>query len=233
LGRLRELDTKDSGVHLALAWRQMGRQDWARARTACETAIHLDRQSVLAWELLLAWAQAREEPALIQACRKALRELSPTHPQHALDAAASFASRKNWEPAEEILRAALRHSRNPDLLQALASIIMAQDGDWAEARALLDEAILRRPFQPDYRLTRMEVLFRLNAWDAAEEDRLVLAKICPESIRWRWLEMKWRAARGQVPLSLDRLQELDRRSQELTPEQHNELKKWIASGQTK
>lgn len=233
LNRLRELDPKDPVVHLVLAWRQMGRRDWARARTACETAIHLDRQHVLAWELLLAWAQAREDPALIQACRKALRELSPTHPQHALDAAASFARRQNWEPAEEILRAALCHSRNPDLLHALAGIIMTQDGDWAEARALLDEAILRRPFQPDYRLTRMEILFRLNDWDAAEEDRLVLAKICPESIRWRWLEMKWRAIRGQLPLPLGRLRELARRRNELTLEQQNELKKWIASGQTK
>jgi Tfp pilus assembly protein PilF len=233
LSRLRELDPKESGVHLALAWRQMGRQDWASARTACETAIHLDRQSALAWELLLAWAQAREDPALIQACRMALRELSPTHPQHALDAAASFARRQNWEPAEEVLRAALHHSRNPDLLHALAGIIMAQVGDWAEARALLDEAIMRRPFQPDYRLTRMEVLYRLNDGDAAEEDRLVLAKIAPESIRWRWLEMKWRAARGEDPLPPDRLRELARRRNELRLEQQNELKKWIATGQTK
>ena len=79
----------------------------------------------------------------------------------------------------------------------------------------------------------MEILFRLNDWDAAEEDRLVLAKICPESIRWRWLEMKWRAIRGQLPLPLGRLRELARRRNELTLEQQNELKKWIASGQTK
>jgi tetratricopeptide (TPR) repeat protein len=169
---------------------------------------------------------------LIQACRKALRELSPTHPQHALDAAAAFARRQNWEAAEEVLRAALRHSRNPDLLHALAGIIMTQVGDWAEARALLDEAIMCRPFQPDYRLTRMEVSFRLNDWDAAEEDRKVLATICPESIRWRWLEMKWLATRGQDPLPHDRLQELARRRNELTLEQQNELEKWIASGPT-
>lgn len=181
LRSLRELDSLDVGLHLALAWWHMCQSEWDEARAECETAVRLGPRNVAAWELLLAWAQARNDQPLAGACRQALREKQRNHPVQWIETAAQLAHQKDWKSAEALLRKGLHQSRHPDVLHALASTIMDQDGDLAEVQALLDEALLRRPFQPAYQLAHQKCLQRQNAGRATAVDKLALCERQPDN----------------------------------------------------
>ena len=165
----------------SLAWWHMCQSEWDEARAECETAVRLGPRNVAAWELLLAWAQARNDQPLAGACRQALREKQRNHPVQWIETAAQLAHQKDWKSAEALLRKGLHQSRHPDVLHALASTIMDQDGDLAEVQALLDEALLQRPFQPAYQLAHQKCLQRQNAGRATAVDKLALCERQPDN----------------------------------------------------
>lgn len=189
LRSLHEIDSTDVGLHLTIAWWHMCQSEWDQARAECEMAVRLDPQNISAWELLLAWAQAQQDTPLAGACRQALRERQRDHPVQWIESAAKFARKKNFESAESVLRKGLHQSRHPDVLYALANTIMDQDGDLAEAQALLDEALLRRPFQTTYQLARRECLRRQGVIPTAEADRLALFARYSDTAPLRWLDL--------------------------------------------
>lgn len=198
LRRLHEVVALDAGLHLTLAWWHMCQAQWDVARAECETAVQLDPQKSAAWDLLLAWAQVQDDPLLAGACRQALRGKSNNHPLNKIDTAATLARQQNWKAAETVLRKTLRQARHPDVLHALATVIMEQEGDLAKAQMLLDEALLRRPFQGVYRWTRLQCLWRQDDLLAAEADRLALCDQYPDNNYFQRLDVSEQAVRDDV-----------------------------------
>lgn len=233
LRNIQDLHPDDSGIPLVLGWLYMCRHEWDQARAELEVAVRIEPRNVHAWELLLAWAQIQENRGLAQTCRKTLLELRPGHAIQVASAAIEHLQRGEWATAESLLRHGIRHMRNPDLLSLLANTILEQDGDLSEARSLLDEAILARPFQARYRLARAECLGRQGQFDEAETDLDALRQAAPGDIRLLWLEVRLWVARRDVDRALEGVQELVRRREELSPDQQGQLEELIIQMRTK
>jgi tetratricopeptide (TPR) repeat protein len=228
LRHMMDLHPDEPGIPLVLGWLHMRRYEWSQARTELETAVRIDSRNILGWELLMAWAQIQNNRPLAQICRRTLLEQVPDHPVLAIAEVTGQLQRSDRAAAELRLRDSLRQHRNPDLLYLLATSIMDQDGNLAEAQALLDEAILVRPFQDRYRLARAECHGRRGQFDEAVADIEAVRQALPGDIRLLWLEVRLQAARGELQRFREGARELARRRDELSPEQAQKFKDLIS-----
>ena len=227
LKTLKNQRSTDIGARLALAWVHLSRLQWADAQAELEAAIQMDSKSTAAWELMATLASARGHRKLMETSLRTLLALDPGHPFQRIQAAYDLGRRGAWAEAEAELRAGLRQSRNPDLLDALAGIIMAQDGDLSEARALVDEAVRKQPFNPMYRCSRSELNMQEGNYGAAEQELRRVLKAAPTHVQAMMGWIRLHQARGEIPAALDLAEALSRRSGELSAEQRSRLEAMI------
>jgi tetratricopeptide (TPR) repeat protein len=224
LRNVQNLRSEDGGGHYVTAWLQMQRSQWDAAQTELEAAVRAAPKSVKAWELLLVLSQIRENRRWLQTSRRTLLELDPEHPLQVVQAVSTLMENHEEQAAAERIRAGLARDRHPDLLHALASILLDTGGDPVEARALLEEARVRMPFHPVYACAMAGLDIREGRLEDAEQElRSVLASI-PRHAWALWLLARVHVIRGEIEPARSILRTLDERRRELSPDLRAKLK---------
>ena len=215
------------GARLALAWMHMSRRQWAEAQTELEAAVQMDSRNAQAWELMVTLTRARGNRRLMESSLRTLLELAPGHPFQRIQEAYDDCRRGAWAEAEAGLRASLRQSRNPDLLGALADIILSQNGELRDARALVDEALRKQPFNPVFRCTRSELNLKEGRLDEAGQDLRQVLETMPDHVQALMASIRFHLACGEDKAALDLAEALARRPSELSREQRVQLETMI------
>ncbi len=215
-------------VRLALAWIYLTRLEWAAAQAQLEKALWMDSRKTLAWELLATLAQIRGDEKLKEAGLNGLRAQAPRHALLQVQQALALFRRNAPAEAEALLRPGLRRDRHPELLHALAYIVMAVAGDRREVRAWLDEAVRKQPFNPMFHGTRG----RLNLLDGrlaeAQADLEMAAAALPRVGPLRLMLVQVLVARGRPAAALRLAQALAGDPANLNPAERAELDQLIA-----
>jgi Tfp pilus assembly protein PilF len=209
----------DVGLPLALAAVHFSRQQWVQAQSELENALQVDPKNSRAWELMVSVAQIRGNRKLATASLKTLLEQEPNHPLKHLKKAYGLCQQGALEAAQAELQVGLQRGRNPDLLNALADVVMRRNGDLAEARAWIQEALRIQPFNPIFLGTRGELNVREGRLDEAERDCKQALGILPDQIDAQLTLVAVHVARGENSAALALAQPLARRRNELSPEQ--------------
>ena len=215
------------GARLSLAWMHMSRQQWAEAQAELEVAIQMDARNAQAWELMVTLARSRGNSKLMESSLRKLLELDPGHPFQRIQKAYDDCRRGAWAEAEAELQAGLRQSRNPDLLGALADIILSQNGELRDARALVDEALRKQPFNPVFRCTRSELNLKEGRLDEAGQDLRQVLETMPDHVQALMASIRLHLACGEDKAALDLAEALARRPDELPREQRVQLETMI------
>ena len=214
-------------LRLSLAWMHMSRQQWAEAQAELEVAIQMDARNAQAWELMVTLARSRGNSKLMESSLRKLLELDSGHPFQRIQKAYDDCRRGAWGDAEAELRAGLRQSRNPDLLGALADIILSQNGELRDARALVDEALRKQPFNPVFRCTRSELNLKEGRLDEAGQDLRQVLGTMPDHVQALLASIRLHLACGEDKVALDLAETLARRPDELPQEQRIQLETMI------
>lgn len=180
MSRIMDLDPDDTASRMAVAWLYMSQRKWDQAEAVLEAAAHSEPHNLHMLELMFVLAQIRNNPRWVQATRRELLERDRDHPLRTIQAVAGLIQEEDWAAAEARLRNALRRKRNPDLLYALANIILERDGDLDEARALIDEALVRQPFNPAFQCARSELNRQAGRFKEAEKELISVLWGIPE-----------------------------------------------------
>ena len=223
LAALRRDGARDVEAQLALARMHLLRYQWAEAQQALEQAVRLPGADARAWEALLGLARIRGDAPLAESSLRSLLTREPRHPLGRLPAAEKFAAYGAWKEAEAELRRALPEGRNPDLLHALARIIILRNGDLCEARACLDEALQVQPFNPLFLCTRSELDLKEGHLDEAERRIRHVLAVAPGQLSARLAAGRIYAARGETSAALAQIRSLENRQGELSLDQRNDL----------
>ncbi len=224
MGKLQNLPAGNPGFHLALAWLHMDRGEWVRAHEELEVAVRVDAKSRIAWELMYVIGQIQENPRLVQASRQALLGNQPDHPLQILQTVLPLIQDHQWDDAETRLRSALRRERHPELLNALGNLIAEQGGDFEEAMALIDEALLKQPFNPRFRCARGELNRKAGRIDDAERDlQAVLERIPGHSLALLMLA-EYNLDRGEIRRAREYVRALTEVEAALSPEHRARLR---------
>ena len=224
MGKLQNLPAGNPGFHLALAWLHMDRGEWVRAHEELEVAVRVDAKSRIAWELMYVIGQIQENPRLVQASRQALLGNQPDHPLQILQTVLPLIQDHQWDDAETRLRSALRRERHPELLNALGNLIAEQGGDFEEAMALIDEALLKQPFNPRFRCARGELNRKAGRLDDAERDlQAVLERIPGHSLALLMLA-EYNLDRGEIRRAREYVRALTEVEAALSPEHRARLR---------
>lgn len=208
-----------AGLRLGRAWLYLNRHQWERAQEELEALIQSDPHHAAAWEWLLFLAQLRNNSRLFQTGRNLLQAQDPDHPLLGIQAVFDLIQTGDREQAEKKLREQIRERRHPDLLNILANLLMVRDGDLREAGALLEEALLRQPFNPHFRASRAEWHLRNGEIGAARSNLEEALAILPDNIRARFLEVQLLLEEGKVQTAAEALRELQNRREGMTLEQ--------------
>ncbi|MGD9612982.1 MAG: tetratricopeptide repeat protein [Kiritimatiellia bacterium] len=170
LKRLKGYSGAPLGVHLALGYVYMGRQQWAAAQSELDLAVQQDPRNAQAWEMMVLLAQTRGNKPLLEAGLRALMERNPDHFLQYQNAGVEAYRRGNLEEAESSFRNGLLRQRDATLLNNLAHVLMERDGDLPEALKLVDEALLRQPGQAQMLSTRGAISVKLGRFEEARKD---------------------------------------------------------------
>lgn len=224
LRALKSLRAEGLGVRLGLVWIAMSRRQWDEARAELEAAVQTDAKNAKVWEMMVTWARIRGQRKLMEASQRTLLALEPRHPLQIIQNAFVHYRQGSMEKTEAELRAGLWRQRNPDLLNALAHVLMDRDGDLREARSLADEAVRRQPFNPIYRCTRSELDLKEGRLDDAERELKQALAEDPDNIQTLLMSIRIHLARGEKQPALELSRMLVRRKRELTPEQQEQVK---------
>ena len=224
LRALKNLRAEGIGVRLGLAWIALTRRQWDEARAELEAAVQTDAKNAQVWEMMVTLARIRGQRKLMEASQRTLLALEPRHPLQIIQNAFVHYRQGSMEKTEAELRAGLWRRRNPDLLNALAHVLMDRDGDLREARSLADEAVRRQPFNPIYRCTRGELDLKEGRFDDAERELKRALEEDPDNIQTLIMSVRTHLARGEKQKALDLSRTLVRRKRELAPEQQDQMK---------
>jgi Tfp pilus assembly protein PilF len=227
LKSLETLSAPPIGVRLALAWMHLSRRQWSEAQAELDQAVQMDSKNKQAWEMLVTLSQIRGDRKLREASLRTLLALDPQHPFRLVQEANELYRRGAWAEAEAKLSPALCRHRNPDLLNAMANLILARNGDLHYARALVDEAIQKQPFNPMFHGTRGELELKEGRFDEAEQDLHQAFEVMPNHVQLLLLMARLHAARGEKPAALDLARSLVLRQRELSPAQQAQLEKLL------
>lgn len=230
LKALKSLADPPVGLRLALAWVHLSRRQWAEAQTELDRVVQMDSQNIQGWELMATLAQIRGNGKLRAASLRALLALDPGHPHGRIQEA--YVQYRSGSPAEAeaTLRSALRNGRNPDVLHSLANLILEQNGDLSEARALVDEALGQQPFHLMMLGTRSELNLMAGQFAEAEEDLKPVRAAMPTHIQVLLLTARLHLARGEKPAALELARSLATRKNELSPVQQTQLDQLLELG---
>lgn len=222
--RLKNLAEEDAPVRLALAWVRLLGAQWAGAQADLEQVVQQESQNAKAWELLVTLAQITDNRKLFQLGMRNLLTLEPEHPFSHMRKANARHQAGDWEGAKAELRRGISQQRDPNLLNHLAHLLMVVDGDLPAARALVDEALRKQPFNPIFRCTRGELNLKEGRFDEVAADVEAVLASLPGHIPMLLLSAQLHAARGETQAALDQLRSLAGRQRELSPEQRKQLK---------
>lgn len=218
MGYLLNMPAGNPGFQLALAWIHMGRAEWTLAHEELEAVVRVDPQSRIAWELMYVLGQIQDNSRLVQASQQALLGHQPDHPLQILQTVLPLIQDHQWNDAEMRLRSALRRDRHPELLNALGNLIAEQGGDWAEAMALIDEALLKQPFNPRFRCARGELNRKAGRTDEAEKDLQSVLELIPGHSLALLMLAEYSLDQGEVRRASEYLQALTEVEPNLRPE---------------
>ena len=223
LAVLRRDGAKDVEAQSALARMHLLRYQWAEAQQALEQAVRLPGADARTWEALADVARIRGNGPLWESSLKNLLSRDPHHPLGRIPAIEKFTAYGAWEEAEAELRRVLPAGRNPDLLHALARIMMRRNGDLREARAFLDEALRVQPYNPLFLCTRSELDLKEGRLDDAERRIRHVLAVAPQQLSARLAAGRIHAARGEMPEALEQIRSLEERKGELSLDQRRDL----------
>ena len=170
LKRLRGYSGAPLGVHLALGYVYMGRQQWAAAQSELDLAVQQDPRNAQAWEMMVLLAQTRGNRPLLEAGLRALLDRNADHFLQYQNAGVEAYRKGNLAAAEAAFRQGLMRQREATLLNNLAHVISEQDGDLSEALKLIDEALLREPGRAQMLSTRGAIYVKLGRFEDARRD---------------------------------------------------------------
>jgi|GEM_PF-450936 predicted Zn-dependent protease len=170
LKRLKGYSSAPLGVHLALGYVYMARQQWAAAQSELDLAVQQDPRNAQAWEMLVLLAQTRGNKPLLDAGLRALMERNPDHFLQYHNAGVEAYRKGNLDDAESYFRKGLLRQREATLLNNLAHVLMERNGDLQEALRLVDEALLRQPGQAQMLSTRGAIYVKLQRYEEARKD---------------------------------------------------------------
>lgn len=198
MGMLKSQPAGHVGIHLILAWEHLLKCRWKEAEIELDRVVQLNPRHRQAWELLVVLGQVKGNRRLVETGTRTLVAEDPRHPLGFIRRALKAQQRGQVDLAEAELQAGLRCGRNPDLLNVLADIRMAENADAREIRPLLDEAVAKRPFHPAYRCTRIDLELREGNLDAAWQELQVVRKAMPEFMPASLLSERVLAARSHI-----------------------------------
>lgn len=224
---LQDMASPPVPVRLALAWVHLTRQEWAPAQAQLEKALWMDSKKTLAWELLTTLAQIRGDEKLKEAGLNGLRAQAPRHVLMRVQQALDLFRRNAAPEAEALLRRGLRRDRHPELLHALAYVVLAQNGDRGDIRAWLDEAVRKQPFNPMYHGTRGRLNWLDGRLDEAQVDLEMAAAAMPRVGPLRLMLAQVLVARGEQGKALAVAQALADQPAGLNPAERAELAQLI------
>ncbi len=224
LNRLKNLADDGGPARLALAWVRLIRMQWAEAQADLERVVQEESRNAKAWELLATVAQITDNRDLFQLSMRNLLALEPAHPFFHMRKANARYQAGDWEGAKTELRRGISQQRDPTLLNSMAHLLMVVDGDLPAARALVDEALRKQPFNPIFRCTRGELNLKEGRLDEVAADVETVLASLPGQIQMLLLSAQLHAARGETQAALDQVRSLARRQRELSPEQRKQLK---------
>ena len=158
------------GVHLALAFVHMSRQQWAAAQSELDQAVQMEPRNEQAWEMMVLLAQTRGNKPLLDTGLRALLERNPDHFLQYQNAGVEQYRKGNLAEAEAAFRKGLQRQRDATLLNNLAHVITERDGNLQDALKLIDEALLRQPGQAQMLSTRGAVFVKLGRFEEARQD---------------------------------------------------------------
>jgi tetratricopeptide (TPR) repeat protein len=227
LKTLENLNSTDVGVPLSLAFVQMSRYRWAEAQVQLELALQLAPKNIKAWETMATLARIRGNRKMAEIAQRTLLLQDPSHPIQHMQKAHGCYERKAWAEAEAELRSGLRTTRNPDLLFALANLILEQNGDLNAARGFADEALRKQPFNPIFLCTRAELNMKTGHLDEAATDLRQALAAMPDHVLARLLSIELHADRGETQAAIDLARGLADQREDLSPEQRADLKKLL------
>jgi Tfp pilus assembly protein PilF len=223
LARLQEINAPPVALRLVLAWIHLNRFQWAEARAELEQAARQAPRNQRVWEMLASLAQIRMDRKLRASSMAALQACNPRHPMLRVPAASDqFRSGRKAE-AQAGLEDGLRLGRDPEVLHALAYIAMARQGDPAQIRAWLDEAIQKLPYHPMFRATRGELNLQEGHLDAAQRDLKLALAALPEMLPVRLLVVQLLAASGETEKARALAKVLSSRWSDFSPSQQQTL----------
>ena len=221
---LSSLKSSDISIRLGLAWAYLSRQQWGEAQSELEAVIQMENRNSAVWEMMYSLARVRGNRKLEESTLQALQSQNSQHPFVKIRKAYADARRGKGEEAELALRNEIQTQRNPELLAALAEILMAQGGDRTEVRRLVEEALKKQPFNPLFTCIRSELNVREENWAEAESGLNAVREECPSPAPALLVSLRLHLARGEHQAALDIAKELAQGQRELTPWQKYQSK---------
>ncbi len=221
------LKSSDIGVRLGLAWAYLSRQQWGEAQAELEAAIQRENRNTEAWELLYTVARVRGNRRLEESCLQALLSQNPHHRFLSIRKAYTEARRGKGDEAERLLRTEIQTQRSPELLAALADLLLAQGGERNEIRNGVDEALRKQPFNPLFRCIRSDLNVREGNWVEAENELNAVRETLSNPAPILLVSLRLHLARGENQEALDVARLLAQRQGEMTPWQKFQSKKLI------
>jgi len=219
------------GQRLALAWFHLQHRQWPEAQAELDQALQLDARNAQAWELLATLAQIRGNHKLRMSCLRTLFNLNPNHPMKQVAEAIQLYQRGEVAAAEAVLHESLRGERHPDVLNALANLLMeaAGDSNLHEGLTLANEAVRLQPFHPLFRGTRAEWNLRAGQLEEAAQDLRLAAQMYPNQVQVQLLTARIDAARGNRSQACQLARKLVARRGEMSREQGSQLDQLLQS----
>ncbi len=200
---LANLKSSDIGIRLGLAWAYLFRQQWAEAQSELEAVIQMENRSPEAWEMMYTLARVRGNRPLEESSLKSLESKNPQHPFISIRKAYMDVRHGKGEEAVQALRNEIQAQRRPELLAALADILLTQDGDRNEVRHLVEEALRKQPFNPLFRCIRGDLNVREGKWTEAESELRAVLETSPYPVPAQLGLLRLQIARGENQAALD------------------------------
>lgn len=222
------------GIHLVLAWEHLLNYRWKDAEEELDRVVQSNPRHRQAWELLVVLGQLKGNRRLIESGTSTLIAEDPQHPLTYIRRALGASRQGRLDAAESELKVGLQLGRNPDLLNTLAYIKIQNNEDEKDIRALLDEAIAKRPFHPVYRCTRIELELREGNLDEAWAELQTVRNAMPEFMPAALLAARILVAQGNL-LGVRRMAETMHgwRKSARTPERRKMLEEIIGQMETR
>ena len=214
---LGSLKSPDAGIRLGLSWIYMSRRQWAEAQAELEAVILQDNRNAGAWELLYTLARVRANRRMEDTSLQALLSRNSRHRFLAIRKAYAAARRGEGEEAISALHKEIQVQRCPELLAALADILLEQDGDRNEIRNLLEEARRKQPFNPLFRCMQLDQEVREGNWAGVENELAVLRDSLSSPVPVLLIFLRHHLACGERQAARELAKGLAQRQSEMTP----------------